>query len=427
MLLAAIVIADLAYGGQPDPPAPRSAATLLGGPWRFQVGDDPHWADPATSDADWESIDMTPAAGSHDDDVGLPDYVPGWMARGHPGYHGYAWYRRRVDVPSSGTQWDILGPTLVDHGYELYWNGRSLGGSGNIGAIPRLVGTRPMQFPLPLDAAGRNGMLAIRVFMLRSSGSSSEAGGMHAAPILAPRPASDQLHRAQWNRTIAGYIVDAAEPLAMLALIVLAILFALVRRANASDAGFLIFASIALAFMAERRLNNAIVSWTDWQDVRTYSWLASWMWIPAVAAWALAWNRWCERPWRWVDVSAILLAVAAIAAAATRSANLTHYIRLGMIALFVAIALRIARTGTVRILAMLTLAAIALGLFGGELLDPLGVPGIWFPFGIGVSRTQYIYAIVIPLVGVSMARRFMHAPVQGRPVADFTDVALARR
>jgi hypothetical protein len=33
-------------------------------------------------------------------------------------------------------------------------------------------------------------------------------------------------------------------------------------------------------------------------------------------------------------------------------------------------------------------------------LDPLGVPGIWFPFGIGVSRTQYIYAIAVPLLAL---------------------------
>ena len=34
---------------------------------------------------------MTALPGSHDGDVGLPDYVGGWMAYGHPGYHGYAW------------------------------------------------------------------------------------------------------------------------------------------------------------------------------------------------------------------------------------------------------------------------------------------------------------------------------------------------
>ena len=49
-------------------------------------------------------------------------------------------------------------------------------------------------------------------------------------------------------------------------------------------------------------------------------------------------------------------------------------------------------------LALVTFASLVATLFGGELLDPLGVPGIWFPFGIGVSRTQYIYAIAVPLL-----------------------------
>jgi hypothetical protein len=57
-----------------------------------------------------------------------------------------------------------------------------------------------------------------------------------------------------------------------------------------------------------------------------------------------------------------------------------------------------------RLLALVTLASIVVGLFGGELLDPIGVPGIWFPFGIGVSRTQYVYAIVIPLLAILIVR-----------------------
>ena len=57
-----------------------------------------------------------------------------------------------------------------------------------------------------------------------------------------------------------------------------------------------------------------------------------------------------------------------------------------------------------RILALFTLASIMAALFGGELLDPIGVPGIGFPFGIGVSRTQYIYAIAIPLLAVLIVR-----------------------
>jgi hypothetical protein len=44
------------------------------------------------------------------------------------------------------------------------------------------------------------------------------------------------------------------------------------------------------------------------------------------------------------------------------------------------------------------------GIFGSELLDPIRVPGIWFPFGIGVSRTQFIYAIAVPLLAVLIVR-----------------------
>jgi hypothetical protein len=396
----AIAIADLASGGRGDPPALRAAAILLDGAWRFHTGDDPRWADANIDDRGWETIDLTAVPGSHDGDVGLPDYVGGWMAHGHPGYRGYAWYRRAVTVPAGRGSWDILGPTLVENGYELYWNGQRLGGSGRLGPAPRVVGTRPMRFALPTDAAGTSGVLAVRAYMRPSSGVSADGGGMHSAPILAPRPISDELHRVQWKRTIAGYIVDVIEPIAMLALIGLAF----GCRSGSSHNSFLIFASVALALMAARRLNNAITAWTDLMDLATYAWLAQMMWVPVVAAWTLAWNRWCLRPWRSIDVAAVLLAVAGIIGAVFHSASVTNASRLGSIALFVVIGARIVRSGPMRNLALVTLASIMAGLFGGELLDPIGVPGIWFPFGIGVSRTQYVYAIAIALLAFLVVR-----------------------
>ncbi len=352
LLTLAAVIADLASGGRPDPPPLRAAATTLDGAWRFHTGDEPRWANADTDDSDWETIDMTASPGSHDGDVGLPDYVGGWMAHGHPGLDGYAWYRRAVTVPAGHASWDILGPTLVEDGYELYWNGKLLGGSGRLGSSPRVVGTRPLRFALPDDAAGTRGVLAVRAFMRHRSAPSADGGGMHSAPILAPRPISDALHRVQWQRTIAGYIVDVIEPIGMLALIGLV----LGCQSRSSHKGFLVFASIALALMAARRLNNAIVAWTDLQDLATYAWLASVMWVPAVAAWTLAWNRWCLPPWRSIDVSAVVLAAAGIVAAVIHSASVTSGSRFGSIALFVVIGARIVRSGPMRILALVTLA-----------------------------------------------------------------------
>lgn len=159
--------------------------------------------------------------------------------------------------------------------------------------------------------------------------------------------------------------------------------------------------------MAARRLNNAIVAWTDLLDLETYAWLASVMWVPVLAAWTLAWNHWCLRPWRSIDVSAIVLGVAGTIGAVIHSASVTRGSRLGSIALFIVTGAHIVRSGPMRILAPVTLASIIAALFGRELLDTIGVPGIWFPFGIGVSRTQYVYAIVIPLLAFLILRTFL--------------------
>jgi hypothetical protein len=406
LLLWALTIVELARGGQPDPPSLRAAATLLDGSWRFHTGDDPQWASPGTDDSQWETIDLTARPGSHDDDVGLPDYVSGWMAHGHRGFIGYAWYRRTVDVPAGRASWDILGPTLVEDGYELYWNGRLLGGSGRLGPQPRVVNTRPLRFALPAEAAGTRGILALRVFMLPRPAPGTEGGGMHIPPLLAPRPVADGLHKAHWERTIAGYLVDAVEPLAMLMLIGLA--FWCLPRGSAR--GFLIFAGIALALTAARRLENALVSWTDLLDLPTYSFLAKFLWMPTVAAWTAAWNRWRQRPWRTVDGLALAIMVAEIVAAVAHAPVVTSLSRWASIALFVAIGARITREGAMRVHALIALALILVAFFGEELLDPLGIPGIWFPFGIGVSRTQYLYAILIPLLACLIVRTLERGP-----------------
>jgi hypothetical protein len=195
----------------------------------------------------------------------------------------------------------------------------------------------------------------------------------------------------------------------MLALIGLALVFGW----RSSRKGFLVFACIALALTAARRLNNAIVSWTDLQDLVTYAWLASVMWVPTMTAWVLAWNRWCLPPWRSIDLLAVALGIAGLVGALTDAPTWTTVSRLGSIALFVVIVARIIRGGTRRILALVTLASILASLFGPELLDPLGVPGIWFPFNIGVARTQYIYAVCVPLLAILLVRTLLPAGQEG--------------
>jgi hypothetical protein len=180
-----VVIADLASGGRPDPPrcAPQRLCSMAPGD---SISAMTHTGRTPARRQRLGDVDMTAVPGSHDGDVGLPDYVGGWMAHGHPGYRGYAWYRRAVMVPAGSASWEILGPTLVDHGYEIHWNGQLLGGSGRLGPNPRVVGTRPLKFALPADAAGTRGVLAIRAYMLPSSGISADGGGMHSPPTTGP-------------------------------------------------------------------------------------------------------------------------------------------------------------------------------------------------------------------------------------------------
>jgi hypothetical protein len=393
------VTAILAIGGRPDPAALRAVAPLLGGEWRFHLGDDPRWASANVDDSGWETVNLGAPASSHDGDVGLPNYVGGWMVHGHPGYQGYAWYRRSVTVPAGNRAWDVLGPPLVEDGYELYWNGARLGGSGRLGASPRVVGTRPLIFALPADAAGTTGVLAIRAFMQPGNDAAADSGGIHVAPTLAPRPESRELYRVEWWRTIAGYIVELVEPLAMFAVIGLA----LAIRRRSSRPHFIAWICIALALSAAKRLDNAIVSWTDLMSLPTYAWLAKVLWMPlSLGAWTFAWNRWSTRS-QLIDAATLLLTLVGVVSGALHSAITTHAFRLGLLALLLLIAVRIIRAGPLRTLATITLVTVLISQFTSE-LGSMGVPTIWFPFGIGVTLTQYVYAIAIPLLAWLIVR-----------------------
>lgn len=392
--------AILAIGGRPDPSRLRAVAPLIDGPWKFHVGDDPRWAGVALDDSSWEVLDLSAPASSIDGDVGLPNYVGGWMAHGHAGYQGYAWYRRTLVIPEGDRVWDILGPTAVEDGYELYWNGKRLGGSGRLGESPRVVGTRPMIFSLPADAAGTQGVIAIRVLMQPGDASGPASGGIHVAPTLAPQPESLDLYRVQWWRTVAGYIVEVVEPLAMAMVIVLA----LSLRPLSSQQSFIAFVCVALLLSAVKRLDNAIVSWTDLLSLPAYAWLNAVLWMPlSLAAWTLAWNRWVLPPSRAIDGSAVVLAALGVAGGAMGAAWGTQVFRLGTLALLVLVASRIARAGPMRGMALTALLVIVVSQYTGE-LGSLGVPTIWFPFGIGVTLTQYMYGIAIPLLAVLIVR-----------------------
>jgi signal transduction histidine kinase/DNA-binding response OmpR family regulator/HPt (histidine-containing phosphotransfer) domain-containing protein len=185
-LMAFVVLARGSASSQAEQPAAASAsvghtlvldglgrgAVPVDGPWQFHLGDDLRWADPGYDDSTWEQIKADNT----------------WGAEGHPGYTGFAWYRRSIRIPPSASgpgKLAILMPA-VDDAYELYWNGMKIGSQGRL--PPHAVwhvGHR-QSFALPVSSpAGPDGVLALRVWKAPlSSVDSDTGGGLNAPPMI---------------------------------------------------------------------------------------------------------------------------------------------------------------------------------------------------------------------------------------------------
>ncbi|WP_233842597.1 glycoside hydrolase family 2 [Dyella sp. 2HG41-7] len=395
----------------------------LNGPWRFHVGDDQRWASPDFDDSIWETVDLTPAPGAHDGDVGLPGYVAGWSLRGHAQYIGYAWYRMKVTVDSDGlAPLALAGPTLVDSTYELYVDGKRLGGSGVFSdATPTVFGVRPSVFPLPSSSSAgtQTYVIAFRVWM-DPIDAAQDSGGIHVAPNIGDVNDIDLLHQAQWLQTFKGYVVDAIEPFAFFLLALL--VFALIACRTDDDFRWLATALLLLALL---RVNQVLFYWTDFLSLRGYDVATAVILKPLnLAAWTLAWRHWFRvnkyprlhyaigaltlaymlfalmgRPWFATEADHGLKSVANTAVEAARLAFAALYLWIIGIGVF-----RSPKPSSY--LAALGAVLVGVGIFATE-VSALGVPGIWFPYGTGVSRGQYAYAVFIPLLFLLIAMRWV--------------------
>jgi hypothetical protein len=382
----------------------------LDGPWRFRVGDNARWAAPDFDDAVWETVDLRPSIGAHDSDVGLMGYVPGWQTRGHAGYMGYAWYRIRVSVTApAGQTLALIGPTNVDSAYQVFVNGRLLGGVGDFShSTPAAYGTnRPATFPL-VQTSGPM-LIAVRVWMGPLDLPSPDSGGIHIAPAIGTSAGVEALYQLQWVEVIRGYILDAA--LALGFLLLAAMTWSLTPVVSDRRASWWLIA--ALLAVALLRANQAIFFWGEVESVHGFELTSVVLLIPLMlGAWTIAWCKWLDLPsQRWIVRLAVPFTLLHMALQSLHAswfygvfphaldatvASCIAAVRL----LFVLLTLYIvgqvitrdepAPRGDERWYASTAILLIAIGLFAQE-LSALRIPGIWFPFGTGVSRTQYAY------------------------------------
>lgn len=299
----------------------------LTGPWKFHTGDNMAWAQPNFDDSAWGTMDLTPPPGSVDPNGGLGGFVPGWTARGYPGYSGYAWYRLRVNIiqenASSAAQGAnrrlaIRMPDDFDDAYQLYVNGELAGQFGkfsNRGVA--YYYSQPRAFSLPSGiAAGSPVTLTIRMWMDAATPRlQPDAGGLHGPPALGhSRIVFDLLRLNQYAVHLSGsstLFELAIQPLAIL----IAFSFFALDRNELAYLWLGISCTISFIFL----LFLQMASYTTWIPETSFTIFAV---LPPlqIGVWILFWSYWfrlertVQMAWLYRFTGAVVLLLAAATA-----------------------------------------------------------------------------------------------------------------
>jgi hypothetical protein len=411
------------------------SAVPLYGPWKFTVGDSPvdpltHaplWAQPGFDDSKWETVDLTPKNGTFDPVGGYTGYVPGWTAKGHAGYWGYAWYRIRVLLETRpGDELALAGPPDVDDVYQVFDNGGLVGSFGDFsGRQPVTYYAQPMMFLLPQSAGGDTGsstrVLAFRVWMEPEAlATQPDAGGFHTAPVLGEAGAVTAGYKLRWLEVARSYLPFAIEAhlYALLALVA----FSLIMF-DRSDRVYLWIGTVFLL----RAVSDALTAfdvWTRHVSIRADSLLSYGFFTPLICAgWVMVWWVWFgrQRPaWlpRAVAGLALLYMISNIIgeelfftfvphpiAAAFHMVSLVA--RLLFLALFAWIIVQGIRSrGLEGWLVLPAILLLGVGIFGGE-LAVLHIRVVWFPLGVGINLTHEASLLLAATVSLLLLRRLL--------------------
>jgi len=184
-----------------EAPAAIHGVIDLDGPWRFQIGDDPAWADPAFDDSKWQTVTLSQT---------LTD-------QGIDTYSGYAWYRLRLQ-PQQVAQFGNLrdnGPlALLLSSYsigqlEVYVSGVESGHTRGLTDRPSMYLSLPIVAPLSQSSGSGPVVLAIRTWAGPSI--PIRHGLLSRVELGSQDNIADRLALAfgrQWNQhVIAGMIV----------------------------------------------------------------------------------------------------------------------------------------------------------------------------------------------------------------------------
>jgi serine phosphatase RsbU (regulator of sigma subunit) len=440
--LAALLLLASPALAQPQPqPAATDQITLgqsvfpLNGPWKFTIGDSPidpatHqplWSESTFDDSRWETVDLTPLPGSYDPMMGTSGYVPGWTAKGHPGYSGYAWYRIRVKINTpAGENLALAGPSDVDDAFQIFANGTLLGSFGDFSSRhPIFYEPQPTLFPLPSTALNRapNGtqVLAFRIWMEPSTLTfAPDAGGLHDAPLLGHDGAMTTIYQVHWFNSIRSY---ASLPIDALLLFLFALLALSLTLFDRSDK---VYYWIAAAFLLSALYPTTFMigDWSEHLSGIASDILTDVVFAPLILAlWVMVWWVWfrLKRP-AWLPKAVIVLTLLNMIGTLLGeeltfglvshpvSVNfhlLSVCIRLAFLALLVLIVvLGVRRQGREGWLALPAVVLFGIARFSNE-LGVLHIKYIWFPFGAQLTIGMIAQVLLAFVLFILLLRRLL--------------------
>jgi hypothetical protein len=388
----------------------------LNGPWKFITGDNMQYAQANYDDSGWETMDLTAPRGVHDDDVGLSGFIPGWTATGHPNYSGYAWYRLKIPLDSLTTNnLAVAAPPAVDDAYQLFINGSLSGGAGDFsGTVPIVYSIRPRMFLLPENVKKEKDItIAFRVWM-SSAALKQGSGGIHIAPTLGEKTTIKKKYRFQWEQTIKGYIVEVILPVMFVLLAIT--MFLLRNRKQTQSCKWFITALVLVGLM---RLNQAVYFWFQIESGQQSSVVGTVILRPLVlGSWLMAWREWFDlhKP-KWLPKIIALLTLLFMVSQwlslswvshsiHTHFQTIADYLRLLLLAVMLFTLYQGARKqGTKDLLVFLALVLVSIAMYPKEVSELHVIPGIWFPYGVGVSRGQFFYAAFVFVMYVVLIQK----------------------
>jgi len=243
-------------------PARIHGVVSLDGPWRFQIGDDPRWADPKFDDSAWQTVTL-----------GQP-----LADQGIDAYAGYAWYRLRLqprqlsqftNLPGS-PQLDLLVTGDWIGQFAAYVNGAEAGHTRGMTDDPAMYQSPP--FVVHLSAPQADGSIVVAIQTWAGAGVSIGGGLLRKVELGAQDDIADRQTQAadrQWDRHILSGMI-----LSFLFLCVAALGFTLyLAQRNHSEYLWLALLCLSVAVMGafEIAFALAVLSWAIFSVVSLWT------------------------------------------------------------------------------------------------------------------------------------------------------------